>query len=169
MSIHELIIIVAMVGYAVYRQTQRHEVVGDSRFKLAIIYGLIGLVVGGYHLPQNGWETLFLVVSLALSIGVGLLRGRYTRIWPEGSRVWSQGTAFTVTLFLGMVAAKFALGTAAYFLGVSDSGGFGEILLMIALMIAFQAQLVWKRAEPLGARRHSSDPVGSARASTTRV
>jgi len=41
-------------------------------------------------------------------------------------------------LFLLIVVGKFALGTAAYFAGVSDDGGFGEILLMIA----FQAQII---------------------------
>ena len=47
MSIVEILILVAMVGYAIYRQTQQHEVVGSSRFKLAIIYAVVGLVVGG--------------------------------------------------------------------------------------------------------------------------
>src|SRR5690348_12590517 len=37
-SIVEILILVAMIGYAIYRQTQQHEVVGSSRFKLAIIY-----------------------------------------------------------------------------------------------------------------------------------
>lgn len=162
MSVHELIIVIAMVGYAVYKQTQRHEIVGDTRFKLAVIYGVIGLLVGGYHLPASSLEWVFLVASLALSVVIGLIRGRYTRVWAEGGRVWGQGTAFTVSIFLAMVVAKFALGTVAYFNGVSDSGGLGEILLMIAIMVAFQAQLVWRRAEPLGARRSSHDPAPPA-------
>jgi hypothetical protein len=54
-------------------------------------------------------------------------------------------------LFLAMVVAKFGLGTWAYFHHVSDDGGFGEILIMIAVMIAFQAELVWRRARALGA------------------
>ena len=51
-----------------------------------------------------------------------------------------------------MVVVKFAIGTACYFLGISDDGGFGEILIMIAVMIAFQAEIVWRRARPMGAR-----------------
>jgi hypothetical protein len=43
----------------------------------------------------------------------------------------------TVWLFLGMLAAKVALATAAYFLDVSDDDGFGEILVIIAVMVAF--------------------------------
>lgn len=163
MPASSLVIILAMVGYAVYKQTQRHEVVGSSRFKLAIIYGVVGLAIGGYHVPPSGLAWLFLGLSIALSVVVGLARGRLTRIWPEGGRVYAQGTALTVGLFLGMVALKFVLGTIAWFAGVSDSGGIGEVLLMIAVMVAFQAELVWHRARPLGARESSKDVVGVAR------
>jgi len=57
------------------------------------------------------------------------------------------------------VAVKFGMGTWAYFNHVSDDGGFGEILIMIAVMIAFQAELVWRRARALGA----SVPVATKR------
>src|SRR6476620_5623279 len=66
-SIVEILILVVMVGYAVYRQTQRHEVVGSSRFKLAIIYAVVGLVVGGFSRPDSAAEWGLLAASLALS------------------------------------------------------------------------------------------------------
>ncbi|MEJ2870596.1 hypothetical protein WCD74_22715 [Actinomycetospora sp. OC33-EN08] len=163
MPASSLLIILALVGYAIYKQSQRHEVVGSSRFKLAIIYGIVGIAIGGYHVPVNGLAWLFLGISIALSVVVGLARGRYTRIWNEGGRVYAQGTALTIGLFLGMVVVKFGLGTIAYFEGINDSGGIGEVLIMIAVMIAFQAELVWRRAEPLGARDSSADAVGVAR------
>jgi len=159
MGITEILILVAMMGYAIYMQTKRHEVVGDSRFKLAIIYGVVGLAVGGMSLPEQPFEIGLLVAGLLLSIVVGLARGRYTRVWAEDGRVYSQGTAFTITLFVLLVVTKFAMGTAAYFLGLSDGGGFGEILLMIALMVAFQAQIIWVRGRSLGARRTGTDQV----------
>ena len=49
----ELLMILALTGYAVYQQTRRHEVVGRTRFKLAIIYLIIGLVSGGFNLPPT--------------------------------------------------------------------------------------------------------------------
>jgi hypothetical protein len=60
-----------------------------------------------------------------------------------------------------MVVAKFGLGTYAYFAHISDGGGFGEILIMIAVMVAFQAELIWRRACALGART-SSRPTAAA-------
>jgi hypothetical protein len=155
----EILILVVMIGYAVYRQTQRHEVVGSSRFKLAIIYAVVGLVVGGFSRPDSAAEWGLLAASLALSVVVGVARGRLTRVWADETagerRVFSQGTAVTVALFLGMVVAKFGLGTYAYFAHISDDGGFGEILIMIAVMVAFQAELVWRRARALGAHTSS--------------
>jgi hypothetical protein len=156
----EIVALVALVCYAVYRQTRQQEVVGNTRFKLAIVYGVVGLVVGGFYFPDTGGEATLLLASIVLSAVVGVLRGRLTRVWagPDG-RVLSQGTPLTIGLFLGMIVVKFGMGTVAYFTGVSDHGGFGEILLMIAVMVALQAELIWRRARPLGARRSEKESV----------
>ncbi|GAA1847542.1 hypothetical protein GCM10009836_28980 [Pseudonocardia ailaonensis] len=167
MSPLEIVILVAMVGYAIYRQTQRHEVVGGSRYKMAIIYAVVGLAVGGFSRPDTAAEWGLLAAGLVLSIVVGLARGRLTRIWAEdtdeGHRVYSQGTALTVGLFLALVLAKFGLGTYAYFAHISDDGGFGEVLIMIAVMVAFQAELIWHRARALGARTSSKELTTAGR------
>lgn len=147
--------LVAMTGYAIYKQSQRHEVTGRDRFKMAIVYTVVGLLVGGFSQPHGGREWALLLVGLLLSVVVGVARGYWTRMWTEEGqdgrrRVWSQGTALTIGLFVGLVVAKFAMGTYAYFAGISDDGGFGEILVMIAVMVAFQAELVWRRALAMG-------------------
>lgn len=148
------LIILALLIYAIYKQTHKHEVVGSTRFKLALIYAGIGLVIGGFNLPTGPWGWVFLATSLLLSAIVGVIRGQRTRVWrePSDGRVWTQGTALTIGLFIGLIVAKIALGTVAYFRDISDDGGTGEILLMIALMVGLQAEIVWRRARPLGAR-----------------
>lgn len=155
MSPTQIVALLALTAYAIYRQSQRHEVTGSGRFKMAIIYAIVGLAVGGFSRPDGAAEWVLLVAGLALSVVVGLARGRLTRMWAEtddaGHHVYAQGTPLTIGLFLGLVAVKFAMGTAAYFLHVSDDGGFGEVLFMIAIMVAFQAEIVWRRAQVLGA------------------
>ena len=155
MSPIEIVILLALTGYAVYKQTQRHVVTGAGRFTLAIIYAVVGLAVGGFSRPDTTAEWGRLVGGLALSAVVGLARGRLTPIrtedGPDGPWVFSKGTVLTIGLFLGLVAAKFANGTAAYFAHISDDGGFGEILVMIAVMVAFQTELIWRRAQALTA------------------
>ena len=155
MSPLAIVALLALTGYAIYRQSQRHEVAARGRFTMAIIYAVAGLVVGGFSQPDSAAEWALLIISIALSVGVGVARGRLTRMWtedrPDGRHVIAQGTVVTIGLFVAMVAVKFGLGTWAYFNHVSDDGGFGEILIMIAVMIGFQAELVWHRARALGA------------------
>ena len=155
MSPLAILALLALTGYAIYKQSQRHEVVAQGRFKMAIIYGIVALVVGGFSQPSGAAEWSLLLISIALSVVVGLARGQFTRLWtedgPDGHHIFAQGTALTIGLFVGMVVIKWGMGAWAYFNNVSDDGGFGEILLMIAVMVAFQAELVWRRARALGA------------------
>lgn len=154
MSPIAIIALLGLTGYAVYKQSQRYEVTGKARFKLAIIYAVVGLVVGGFSRPDTAAEWALLLASITLSVVVGVARGRLTRMWtedgPAGRRVFSQGTALTIGLFIGMVVVKFGLGTYAYFAHISDDGGFGEIMFMIAVMVAFQAEIIWRRACRMG-------------------
>jgi hypothetical protein len=152
MSLTEVLAILALVAWSAYRQTKVNEVTAGSRFKLAIIYAIVGVAVGGFDLPAGFAGVAMIVIGLALSLVVGLLRGRMTRVWAAADgRVFSQGTTVTVALFLGLIAVKFGLGTAAHFAGIDDGAGFGEVLVMIAIMIAVQAELVWRRAKTLNA------------------
>jgi hypothetical protein len=148
MSPTEILIILAMVGYAIYKQTQVAEVKAGGRFKLAIIYAVVGIAVGGFALPHGPAAIGLLVLSLALSAVCGVARGRLTRIWVENGQVLRRGTAVTVGLFLGLVAVKFGIGTYEYFAGIKDAG-FGDVMLMIAIMVAAQAEIVYQRAQAL--------------------
>lgn len=158
----EIVLLLTMCAYAIHRQTQEHEIVGSGRYKLAIIYAIVGLLVGGFSRPDGIAEWSLLITGLLLSVVVGLARGRLTRIWrTDDGRVYSRGTALTISLFVALVAVKFAMGTVAWFAGVSDDGGFGEILVMIAVMVAFQAEIVWRRGRAMGAPASSRRPVSA--------
>ena len=143
----EIAAILALTAWAVYRQTVVAEItLSPARFRMAAVYAVVGLLVGGFDLP-HGWAGWAMIATgLALSVVVGLVRGRYTRIWAADGRLWRQGTALTVGLFLGLIAAKFALGTLAFVWAIDDGAGFGEVLIMIAVMIAVQAEIVRGRA-----------------------
>jgi hypothetical protein len=150
MSMFELIAILALVGYAIYKQTRVSPVTGHARFKLAIIYGIVGICLG-VHVAHDGATILLLAVSLVASLVVGLIRGTRTRVWRAADgRVLTQGTVFTVGMFLALVAFKFVLGTIAYLTHTPYESGIGEILLMVGIMLAVQAEIVWRRARALG-------------------
>jgi type III secretory pathway component EscR len=152
MSTTELIIILALTGYAVFQQTRKHEITGQSRFKLAMIYAIVGLVLG-VHAPHSTGALALLGVSLLASLLIGYVRGTRSRMWRENGRFYSRGTVFTVGLFLGLIAFKFALGTVAYLTHIAYDSSMGEILLMIGLMVGVQAEISWRRAQAMGATK----------------
>lgn len=148
MSPQEILIILALTAYAVYKQSVPHPVIGKSRFKLALIYGIVGLGVGGFYLPPSTTSWMILLGSLLLSVAVGVSRGRLSELWTEpGGQLMTRGTPWTIALFLLLIVAKFAIGTWQYLTHqAGEHGGFGEVLLLIAVMVALQAEIIWRRA-----------------------
>jgi hypothetical protein len=155
MNTIEIVAVLALAAYAVYRQTRVSEVKDGGRFTLAIVYTVVGIVVGGFALPHTTTTAALLAASIALSVVVGLARGYLTRVWTTDGRVLQQGTALTVGLFLALVAAKFGMGTYEYLHGIREAGGFGEVMMMIAVMIAVQVEIIRHRALALSRREAS--------------
>lgn len=150
MSPLEIAVLLGLVGYAIYRESIRRQVTGRARFQLAFIYAAVGVGAGGFTRPGSTAEVILLAVSLLLSAVVGLARGRLIHLWrASDGTIWRQGTAASISLFLALFAVKFAMGAIAYEAGWSDDGGFGEVLVLIAVMVAFQAEIVWRRAHAL--------------------
>ena len=146
--------------FAVYRQSTRTEVVGRTRFKLAIIYAAVGLLAGGFYLPPDSRSWWMLTLSLAASVIIGLVRGRMTRLYREpNGRVFSEGTPVTIGLFLLLIGGKFAWGAWEYLQHAHPHGGFGEVLLMIAAMVAMQAQIIWRRAQTIPGGEITPQPI----------
>ncbi len=144
----QILVIAALCVFALYRQSVRVEVGdGRQRFKLALIYGVVGLAVGGFYLPPSPAAWGILAFSMLLSAVVGVARGRFTRLWiePDG-RLLRQGTPLTIALFVLLVGFKFGIGAWQYMHHAPEEhGGFGEVLVMIAVMVAVQAEIVWRR------------------------
>ncbi|MFD1673883.1 hypothetical protein [Alicyclobacillus fodiniaquatilis] len=150
MSLVELVAILALVAYAIWKQTQVSEVRSKGRFKLAIIYGIVGIVVGGISSPHGTAAMTMFILSVLLSLVIGVARGFLTRVWVEANeRIFRKGTALTVGLFVALIVAKFALGTVAYLQHIQDDASFGEIMIMMAIMVAVQAEIVWRRGNAL--------------------
>ena len=80
MSATEILAILALVTWSVYRQTRTSQVTAKSRFKMAIIYTIVGLSVGGFDRPSGLIGYGMIAIGLALSLVVGLARGRLTRV-----------------------------------------------------------------------------------------
>jgi uncharacterized membrane protein len=149
----QLVFLAGMVGFAIYRQTRVGPAGGPGRFKMALIYGAIGLVslaLTGWVLPgdSRGWAVL--AIGITLSAVVGVARGLLTRVWTdENGRVLRQGTWLTVSLFVAMIIVKIAITVFAQLSGIQTGSSFAQILLVVAIMIAVQAEIVHRRAQRL--------------------
>jgi hypothetical protein len=150
MSTTQWIIVVGLIAYAVYKQTVVAPVSGRGRFRLALTYAIIGIALG-VTMPHSPAGLGLIGASVVFSLVVGFARGACTRIWRSGDgRVISRGSTVTITLFLALIASKFGLGAVADQLDIHDSS-MGEIMVMIGISVAIQAEVVWRRARVLAA------------------
>jgi hypothetical protein len=150
MSPTEITALIALSVYPVYEQSRVSQVEGQGRFKIAIIYAVVAVTVGGSTVPTSTPAVLTLACGLLLSVSVGLARGRLTQVWMAiDGTVLSKGTILTVGLFVTMAAAEFALGAYADIRGVPATIGFGGILLMTSAMVAAQAEITHARVTKL--------------------
>ncbi|WP_312072965.1 hypothetical protein [Atlantibacter sp.] len=147
MTTTQILVLIALICWSLYKQTIRNEVRGQRRFKMAIIYGIVGLIVGGFYLPTDAIAWACVTGSIGASALVGVMRGNLTRLTLEDGKVYSQGNVVTIGLFLGLVTLKFLLGTWLYMNHPQPHSGFGEIIVLIAIMAAVQAQIIWLRAQ----------------------
>lgn len=152
MPLSQALALVALVTFAIYRQTCTAPVIGASRFNISVIYvALAGLGVAswGWSPPQGiGWA--FLLAGFALSAAAGTARGLLTHLWlsPVG-QVMRRGTWVTVGLFFVMLTIKVAMGAYARVHQIADGADIGEILIVVAIMSAVQAEIVFRRAQVL--------------------
>jgi hypothetical protein len=168
MSTIEVLIITALVGYAVYKQTKVQLVSSGARFRLAVSYLVVGLVLGP-NLPHSLAAAALLAASIIVSVVVGCARGAFTRVWADSDgRVRSRGSLITIGLFLALIASKFVIGTVADRLGIHEAS-LGEVLVMISVSIAVQAQIVWRRAQRLTRAVGAVHPHGGCRTAHQQV
>lgn len=80
MTATQILMLIALTCWSVYKQTIRTEVNGKGRFKMAKIYGIVGLVVGGFYLPTDAIAWATVVLSVGASALVGVMRGNLTRL-----------------------------------------------------------------------------------------
>ncbi|WP_312774986.1 hypothetical protein [Atlantibacter hermannii] len=158
MTTTQILMLIALTAWSVYKQTIRSEVRELGRFKMAKIYAIVGLIIGGFYLPTDAIAWATVVLSVGASAVTGVMRGNLTRLTVSDGKIYSQGNALTIGLFLGLVAFKCVLGTWLYFNHPQPHNGFGEIIVLIAIMVAVQAQIVWLRTQKVMAGEQLQQP-----------
>lgn len=148
-----LLLVLALVGYAIYKQMTPH-VVGPlgSELKRPAIFVIVGMVTSGSWL--TGTDTTSALTLYAVSVGMillslaaGALRGATIPLRVHGDEVVRKGNATTLAIWIGLIVTKVAVGV----LVLQRPPVFGEILFFIGLSLGVQALVTARRADELTA------------------
>lgn len=136
----QILIIVAVIVLLIGRRLAGQELQLRRVIVLPVILGVLG--VGGLdqavHHPGST-DIGLLVLSLAVSLIFGLLRGRTIEISTRGGTLWYRYRASTVAWWIGALAARLGLGA------VEHAAGAGH-LLTSSLMLGLAATLLGEAA-----------------------
>jgi hypothetical protein len=118
---------------------------------LLVAFGIVVSLVPGV---PPGRYTLAIIYAV-----IGVAVGGFSR--PDTAAEWGLlAASLVLSVVVGLARGRLT----RVWADISDDGGFGEILIMIAVMVAFQAELIWRRARALGARASSRpSAVGAQR------
>lgn len=107
----EVVLIIAAVGYVMARRVAGEPVQGKRMLLLPAVLVAIGFsdVSGAAH---NSAALTFLIVSAAVSIAFGALRGLSTRLSERDGIAYVHYTAVTIALWVASLAAKFGMNLA---------------------------------------------------------
>lgn len=173
-----LVVGLAALAFILVRQLRARPL--DSGAVLVLVLGVLGLAEIGAllfgkqqfiafakghsrHLvlavPDGRAVIAAAVGSLVLAAATGALRAPSERLWRQDGRVWRQGTALTVVLWL--VSLGLHLGYDAVLAG--GAAGFGEATMMLyfAVSVAAQRAALSVRARRVRGGGAELDPTSS--------
>ena len=112
-----LVIGLAAFAFLLYRQVQRRPIGGRGRGtvrrgEIALVLlavGAIELASFAQHRHFGAASVAILCASFAVGGALGVARGFTVRLWSENGRLYRQGTAITVVLWLVGVGLYLAL------------------------------------------------------------
>jgi hypothetical protein len=160
------LILAVLLPWSVWRQMHAHQITSRGLTKLPVIFAAIGLLSLRHgDIPSTAAAAAAAAVSLAWSLGLGVARGALIPVWADDHGRWfSQGNRLTITLWIVLIAGKFALGTVASVTGWFPQTSAGEVFLMLGISFAAQNYVVMRRTlgpSAAAARSRSRAAAGS--------
>jgi len=151
----EVVLVVALVGYVLVRRFRGEPAEGKRLVLLPGILAVVGFTSVA-KVAQSGLSITFLLVSIVVSVLIGLLRGASVRVYESDGIVHMRYTLVSIGLLVVNLAVRFGSGLV---LGAIDSSAaraansglmlaIGASLLAEGLVVLSKAmrtdgQLVW--------------------------
>ncbi len=117
-------------------------------FALPVVVTVIGYgdLTQGTMKPA---EITLTVVGAALSLGLGLLRGRTDKLSVRNGYVFVRWGAASLSLFLASLVAKLALDLVGFAAGGGFSAAGKSLVLTFGLTLLAEAVVIWMRSSPM--------------------
>lgn len=133
------VLILALVGFVLYRQTVARPVVAR---RLVILPGILVVIgIAAISHVDNGLLSatalLYVAIDLLGSVALGGLRGCFVRVYERDGVMWRQGGVITVALWLVSIAVRAVIGILATNAG---AGNISNASLELALGVTLLAQ-----------------------------
>jgi hypothetical protein len=140
------LILAVLLPWSLSRQMRPHRVTREGLLKLPLIFAAIGLgALPGTELPAGAGAVVYVAASLLVTVAFGVWRGLAMPVWFDAGWM-SQGDRRTISLWVGMIAAKVAIGVVCGVAGVIPSETVGELFLFLAVSFAVQNAIVARRS-----------------------
>ena len=135
-----------VLAWIIYGQLRRKPLGGKTR--LGLILAVIGLVETWNFLQHThvaGRDVALAALSIAIGLGLAVVRARTVRIWADQGNVWQQGTWVTGLLWVVGLGQHLLLDTL-----VAPGLGSVSLLLYFGVIIYAQRLVVLGRARARG-------------------
>ena len=136
-AILNAVLVLALVGFVLYRQTVARPVVARRLVILPGILVIIGIAAIS-HVDNgvlNATAALYLGIDLLASLALGALRGCFVRVYQRDGVMWRQGGAVTLALWLVSIAVRAVITILATNAGVGNVSNAGlELALGLTLL-----------------------------------
>jgi hypothetical protein len=149
MTFTTIAIAAALIVFVLAKRV-RGEAVREPKklFLLPIVLGVIGLE-NVTHAKVNTIDIVVIAAGAALSLGLGLVRGKFDRVTLVNGSPFMSWSAASVAVFAANVLVKLALDAVGVAAGGTTSALTSSILLSLGLTLLGEAAVVWFRSQSL--------------------
>lgn len=157
-TIEMIVVAVAVIAFVTIRQTRWSPVSLGRLFRMPLIFGLVGVVMGVQAVAKGSLGHLggrdFAVIAIELAVGVvaGWLMGRQTEIATVNGVTRSRLRPAGLAVWLGFIGVRIGLGVLGSVLGLEIVTQPMAIFLVLAVVKGIQALMVRERLD-----RHRSE------------
>jgi len=151
MSVLEVLAVIGIIGYIIYRQVQGEPLRGKRAVLLPVILTIVGLLNlrgGGTHL--TGADIACLVIAAAGSAAIGLAFGAIIRLRERDGYLWAQLPLWGLWLWAALVAWRVLVMVVATGMHAHVAASTATLLLSLGINRVAQAVVIVPRAMAMG-------------------